>query len=394
VCGITTDITERRRLEEQLQRSQKMEALGRLASGVAHDFNNVLTAILGNAELLQSSGLDESELEYTNDIKKAVQLASSLTRQLLAFSRRQVRELRVVDLNEVVTGIEGLLRHVSAEGVKLSLACAPTPVRVKADVSQLEQVLLNLVINAHDAMPGGGTVTVTTKVVKLDEEAAVKLGVAKPGEYSSLEVRDTGIGITPGVKARLFEPFFSTKAGKGTGLGLATVYGITQQSGGHVLVDSEPGAGALFTVLLPHEVSPVPKREPVRIMKYPAVKGACVLVVDDDSAVRRVLARVLRDAGYEVLSAGDGLEALQVESEHTGQIHVLVTDVLMPGMLGPELAQRFTARRPNVRLILMSGNAADALTHVGELPAGAQFLAKPLSVEQLTQTVRQLLTEK
>lgn len=392
VCGITTDITERHRLEEQLQRSQKMEALGRLASGVAHDFNNVLTAILGNAELLHTMALDADAGECVHDIKKAVQLASSLTRQLLTFSRRQVRELRVTDLNEVVTGIEGLLRHVSAEGVRLALDCAAAPVCVKADVGQLEQVLLNLVINAHDAMPGGGTVQVTTRVVQLDEADAVRLGVARPGAYASLEVIDSGVGITPEVRARLFEPFFSTKAGKGTGLGLATVYGITQQSGGYVLVDSEPGRGACFTVLLPHEPGVPPRREAPAPTRHPAARGAQVLVVDDDEGVRRVLVRVLREAGYDVLSAGDGEEALRLEAATRGPIHLLLSDVMMPGLMGPELARRFTARRPEARVILMSGNASDALSHVGELPAGALFMAKPLSVEQLTQTLRQLLS--
>jgi CheY-like chemotaxis protein len=292
-----------------------------------------------------------------------------------------------------VTGIEGLLRHVSAEGVRLSLERASTPVCVKADLGQLEQVLLNLVINAHDAMPGGGTVMVTTRVVDLTEADAVRLGVAKPGAYASLEVADSGVGITPEVRARLFEPFFSTKGGKGTGLGLATVYGITQQSGGYVLVDSAPGQGSCFTVLLPHEPGVPPRREVPPPTRHPAVRAAHVMVVDDDEGVRRVLVRVLREAGYEVLSASDGDEALRLEAATRSPIHVLLSDVMMPGMMGPELARQFTARRPDARVILMSGNVSDTLSHVGELPEGALFLAKPLSAEQLTQTLRRVLSD-
>jgi nitrogen-specific signal transduction histidine kinase len=372
---IARNVTERRSLEEQFQQSQKMEAVGRLAGGVAHDFNNLLTVILGySAQLLAELPADDVHLEELDEINKAGERAAALTRQLLAFSRRQVLQPQVLDLNTVVADMERMLVRLLAADIRYVTVAAPEPARVRADCGQMEQVLMNLVVNARDAMPNGGTLTVE---------------VASAAPYVTLAVRDTGVGMDEATQRRIFEPFFTTKpAGVGTGLGLSTVYGIVTQSGGSVSVKSQVGAGTTFTVALPaiEKASEIAGED--RRTAAPAGGKGTILVVEDEAAVRNLICAVLKRAGYQVLAASDGAEARLLSEDHPGEIHLLLTDMVMPGTRGDELARYLKSSRPDLRVLLMSGYTDQT---VGELAADVAFLQKPFTPSSLSQAVRRAL---
>ena len=392
--AIARDITQRKSLEAQLLQAQKMEAVGQLAGGVAHDFNNLLTVILGSADLLLDTlGPDHPEREEAEEIRKAGLRAADLTRQLLAFSRQQVLAPQVLDLNEVVATMDKILRRVIGEDIDLRTVPSRDLRAVRADPGQFEQVVMNLAVNARDAMPSGGKLTIETANVELDEayarEHAVEL---KPGHYVMLAVSDTGIGMDVATQARIFEPFFTTKAkGKGTGLGLATVYGIVKQSGGHIWVYSEPGHGTTFKIYLPRveDAAAPAKATPASI---PSLRGSeTILLVEDQEEVRRLARRVLEARGYAVLVAASGAEALQVAAAHTGPIHLLATDVIMPGMSGREVGLRLAPARPETKVLYLSGYADESIVHHGVLEPGIAFLQKPFTAEALGRKVREVL---
>jgi two-component system cell cycle sensor histidine kinase/response regulator CckA len=393
VMVLANDITERRRLEEQFRQTQRMEAVGQLAGGVAHDFNNLLTVITGYCELLFHSLTDRiPDLRRVQEIHRAAARAASLTRQLLAFSRKQALEPPVLDHDEVVQGMVPMLSRLLGEHVHLNTPRAPLIGRVKADSGQIEQVVMNLAINARDAMPDGGTLTIALADVELD--AAPRGGdvALRSGPHVMLAVGDTGCGMDAATRARIFEPFFTTKeVGKGTGLGLATVYGVVQQSDGAIQVESEPGRGATFRIYLPR-VKPVAVAGEVAAALEEAASGReTVLVVEDEKAVRALEAEVLAGHGYNVLVAGDAQEALAIEERCEGPIALLVTDVVMPGRSGRELVQEFARRRPGARVLYVSGYANDAFVGGGLLEAGTWFLQKPFSPEALARKVRDVL---
>jgi PAS domain S-box-containing protein len=392
--GVLTDVTERRKLEDQYRQSQKMEVVGRLAGGVAHDFNNLLTVINGYGEMVLAvlpSG--HPARESVVEMVKSGERAAALTRQLLAFSRQQVLAPRVLNLNTVITETERMLRRVIGEDIELATRLQPSLGPVRADPGQLEQVLLNLAINARDAMPQGGRLTVETRDVDLDEAYAVEHAGAIPGRYAVLAVSDTGVGMTPEVRARVFEPFFTTKGpGKGTGLGLATVHGIVSQSGGRVEVYSEIGHGTTFKVYLPRfgESPSANRRLQSRLTATPR-GNETILLAEDEESVRALSRYVLRDCGYAVLEAADGEEALKLCAGERGEIHLLVSDVVMPGMGGRQLAERLRALRPDIRVLYLSGYADDAVIRHGVLEAEVNFLQKPFSVSALARKVREVL---
>ena len=384
---------ERTRLETQLIQAQKMEAIGQLAGGVAHDFNNLLTAILGFADIaLKRVGSKDPLTDDLGQIRNAGQRASELTRQLLAFSRKQIIAPRVVDLNTVVHGMEKLLRRVIGEDIDLITVLNPHLGRVKADVGQLEQVIMNLAVNARDAMPQGGKITIKSADADLDEAYARSHVAVKPGPYVMLAVSDTGCGMDKATLARLFEPFFTTKdKGKGTGLGLSTVYGIVKQSNGNIWVYSEPGQGSTFKIYLPRVEEPLAAPRPGDVRKSAAGGSEVILVVEDDEMVRNLARVVLRQVGYAVLEAGNGDEALRLCEKHPGRIHLLLTDVIMPQMGGRELARRLKQLRPDLRIVFFSGYTSNAIVHHGILESGLAFLQKPFTLDALTQKVRAVL---
>jgi len=391
--AIARDITQRKSLEAQLLQAQKMEAVGRLAGGVAHDFNNLLTAILGSADLLlESLGPDHSEREEAEEIRKAALRAADLTRQLLAFSRQQVLAPQVLDLNEVVANMDKMLRRVIGEDIDLRTAPSRDLGAVRADRGQLEQVVMNLAVNARDAMPKGGKLTIETANMELDEAYAREHPVVKPGSYVMLAVSDTGVGMDAETRARIFEPFFTTKPkGKGTGLGLATVYGIVKQSGGYIWAYSEPGRGTSFKIYLPRvEDVAVPARSTPATT--PSLRGSeTILLVEDQEEVRRLVRRVLEARGYTVLVAASGAEALQVAATHAGPIQLLVTDVIMPAMSGREVGLLVAAARPEAKVLYLSGYADESIVHHGVLEPGIAFLQKPFTAQGLARKVREVL---
>jgi signal transduction histidine kinase len=349
---------ERRRLEEQLRQSQKMEAVGRLAGGIAHDFNNLLMVIMGHGELLRRS-LDPNDprLRKLQHVMGASERAARLVRQLLAFSRKQVMEPQVVDLNALVSDTARMLRPLLGEDVKVVTRLDPALGRVRVDPAQIEQVLMNLAVNARDAMPSGGTITLETADVRVPAS-----GETSPARQAALSVRDTGHGMDEKTRAHAFEPFFTTKDGSGgTGLGLSTVYGIVQQSGGQIALESAPGRGSCFRILLPCAEGPGEPRETGPAAAAPPAGGETVLVVEDEPAIRALACEMLESHGYLTLGAGSGEEALGLAVRHAGPIDLLLADVVMPGLAGPALAERFAVVRPQARVLLMSGYAGDDL---------------------------------
>lgn len=386
------DVTERRALEAQLQQTAKIEAVGRLAGGVAHDFNNLLTVINGYSEILQDIlGPDHQAGAYLAEIKNAGDRAAALTRQLLAFSRRQVLAPQVLDLNSVISNVEKMLRRLIGEDVKLRTVHDPALGRVKADPGQIEQVIMNLAVNARDAMPSGGNLTIETANVELDETYARTHITVKPGPHVMLAVGDTGIGMAPETKARIFEPFFTTKEmGKGTGLGLATVYGIVKQSGGSIWVYSELGQGTVFKVYFPAAGEAPAERQAVKDTGS-ASGSETILVVEDEEGVRSLIRLALVSGGYKVLLTEDAEKALAMCASHEGPIHLLLTDVVMPKMSGPAVAEKVSALRPGMKVLFMSGYTDDAIVHHGVLTEGVPFIQKPFSPVSLRQKVREVL---
>ena len=385
------DITTQRQLEAQLAQAQKMEAIGRLAGGVAHDFNNLLTVILSYSELLlEELPKDSSNRDDIGQIRKAAQGASELTRQLLAFSRQQVLEPKVVDLNAAVSGIERLLGRVLREDIQLRCTLAADAGTVRVDPGQLEQVIMNLAVNARDAMPNGGQLTVETANVDLDETYMQAHPLAAPGRYVMLAVTDTGTGMDSATQARIFEPFFTTKdVGKGTGLGLATVQGIVQQSGGFIWVYSEPNHGTCFKIYLPRVDASVSE---VAAVAGESIMGTeTVLVVEDVEAVRAVTRRMLERYGYHVLEAADGEDAMRLAANATEPIHLLLTDVVMPNVSGRDLADMFAQTYPHAKVLFMSGYTDDAIVRHGILEEGLACLQKPFTPQSLASKVRTVL---
>jgi PAS domain S-box-containing protein len=395
VLSIGRDITRQRQLERQLQQAQRMEAVGRLAGGVAHDFNNLLTAIIGTAELMKEDLGANPGMADLDEIVRTGNRAADLTRQLLAFSRQQVMDLQVMSPNDVVHGAEKLLRRLIGEDIELTVRLDPGAGLVMADPAQLEQVIMNLAVNARDAMPQGGRLDIETGEAELDEAYAATHADVRPGTYVLLTVSDNGTGMTPEVQSHLFEPFFTTKEpGKGTGLGLATVYGIIRQCGGHVAVYSEIGRGTAFKVYLPRTGQTVASTPPLE--KKPSVRGGSetILLVEDDPGVRSVARRVLERDGYRLLEAMDPAAALALSDQHQGTIAMLVTDVVMPGMSGPALASRLLALRPGLRVLYTSGYTREAIVHHGVLEPGVAFLQKPYTTTRLARTVREVLDRR
>ncbi len=381
---------ERRQLERQLQESQKLEALGRLAGGVAHDFNNVLTAVLGSTELLLlETPPDAATREELAIIREAATRAQDLIRQLLAFSARQVLTPAVVDLGALVKHVGKMLRRLIGEDIALTLERAPDLGAIRVDTGQIEQVLVNLAVNARDAMPEGGRLTLATSNVDLREGDA---GDLPAGRYVLLHVSDTGVGMDHATLARVFEPFFTTKAhGKGTGLGLATVYGIVRQSGGHITADSRPGAGAAFRIYLPRVEAVVEVAGDATPVAAPVPGTGTILIAEDDPLVRTLARKVLQQAGYAVLVAAGGAEALRLADEHPGPVDLLVTDVVMPGMNGRELMRQLVRRRPGVRVLYLSGYSDEAVERHGVLDPGTAFMQKPFTPAALAAKVRTVL---
>ncbi|HEY7511658.1 MAG TPA: PAS domain S-box protein [Vicinamibacteria bacterium] len=388
------DITERETLEAQLLQAQKIEAVGRLAGGIAHDFNNLVTAILGYADLLaRRLPAADALRRHVEEITRAAERAASLTQQLLAFSRKQVLQPRVLDVREVLESAQGLLRRLIGEDIELIILADAAVGRVRADPVQLEQVLLNLAINARDAMPQGGRLVLEAADVDFDETYAREHVGGRPGPFVMIAVSDTGHGMDRETQARIFEPFFTTKEmGKGTGLGLSTVYGIVKQSGGYIWVYSEPGRGTTFKVYLPRVAQPAAE-DTARVPATGPVAGGSetVLLVEDEDSVRELVEELLRAAGYDVLTAGRPADALRLADDCAGPLHLLITDVVMPQMAGPDLARRLRGMRPGLKVLYLSGYSPGIVADRGVLEEGAMFLQKPFSAEALETKVRETL---
>jgi len=388
------NLGELKRTQAQLLQAQKMEAVGRLAGGVAHDFNNLLTVIIGYANLLlKRLASDDPIRADLEQIRRATDQATALTRQLLAFSRKQVLQPKVLDLNAVVADMEKMLRRWIGEDINLVIVLSPEIGRVQADPGQIEQVIMNLVVNARDAMPAGGRLTIETANVNLDETYAREHIDAQPGRHVMLAVSDTGIGMDEETQSHLFEPFFTTKErGKGTGLGLSTVYGIVKQSGGSIYVYSEPGQGATFKVYLPRidEVAETPRPFAVPVE---LVQGSeTILLVEDEDMVRDLAQRILLQSGYTVLEARDADEAIRLCEQQRAPIHLMMTDVVLPGgMSGPDLVKHLKTSRPEIRVLYVSGYTDNAIVYHGVLDPGVTFLQKPFTPDDLARKVRQVL---
>jgi PAS domain S-box-containing protein len=393
VIGSWSDVTERKSLEAQFLQAQKMESVGRLAGGVAHDFNNLLGVIMGYGQLLAKQLPDESkQRRYVSEILDASDRASGLTRQLLAFSRREVVQPRVLDLNAAVAGSEGMLQRLLGEDIEVVSVLAKDLGRVRADPHQIQQILMNLVVNARDAMPSGGRLTIETADARLDSEYVRRHPAVEPGPYVLLAVSDTGHGMTAEVQARIFEPFFTTKeAGKGSGLGLGTVYGIVKQSGGHVWVYSEPGQGTTFKIYLPRVEDDAQLAElPSEAALLP--RGSeTILLVEDEAALRGVVSEMLESLGYTVLGVTKGTEALAVAERLEPPLHLLITDVVLPGMGGRELGELITAARPGIKILYVSGYTDDAVLRYGVKAREMAFLQKPFTSGMLARKVREVL---
>ena len=391
--GVATDITEHKALEQQLLQAQKMEAVGRLAGGVAHDFNNLLMAIMGYGELMRAKVLKDDPLYgHLENILKAGDRAAALTQQLLTFSRQKIVHPQVIDLNRVVLDLEPMLRRLIGEDLDLEVVTDRRLGAVKADPGQLGQIIMNLVVNARDAMPQGGRLTLKTAPVNFTVGCHSRFGLTPPGPYVMLEVQDTGVGMDEATQAHVFEPFFTTKEpGKGTGLGLSTVYGIVKQSGGYLDLESSPGAGSTFTIYLPR-LEAIVEPPKAKIPITASFRGEeTVLLVEDEDVLRGLLAKFLRLYGYTVLEARHGGEALLTCERHQGPIHVMVTDVVMPQMSGRELADRLTPLRPEMKVLYMSGYTEDALVQHGVADLSVAFLQKPFKPIELARRVHAVL---
>jgi PAS domain S-box-containing protein len=390
--GVVRDISERKRLEAQFRQAQKMEAIGRLAGGVAHDFNNLLTVINGYADLMLPNVPPEHDHRASlAAIRDAGERASALTSQLLAFSRKAIVAPRILDLNEVIAQAEKLLRRLIGEDILLTTVLTPSVCRIEADPNQLDQVIMNLAVNARDAMPTGGRLTVETRLVSHCECSDTSVSDIRPGRHVELTVRDTGCGMTEEVKSKLFEPFFTTKEqGKGTGLGLAVVHGVVKQAGGHISVESAVGRGTTFRMLFPEVPVPFTANDSG---PPPTVRRGTetVLLVEDEEAVRTLCRIALESQGYTVIAAASGRKAIQAIEHHNGPIQLLVTDVVMPGMSGRELADTVRVRLPGVRVLYISGYTDDAVVRHGVREATDAFLQKPFTPLGLSRKVRATL---
>jgi PAS domain S-box-containing protein len=396
VFGIAfiSDISVRKDLEAQLRNAQKMEAVGRLAGGVAHDFNNMLTVIAGyNRMILDELSTLDPLRGYAEEIHKAAERASALTNQLLAFSHRQIMQPRVIDVNAVIAQTENMLRRLLGEDIELVMNLAPDAGNIHSDPHHIEQAIVNLAVNARDAMPLGGRITIETSNAAIDETyAKTHIGV-QPGDFVMIAVSDTGHGMDSATRQKIFEPFFTTKPrGKGTGLGLATVYGMVKQSGGDIWVYSEPGQGTIFKLYFPRvaePVSPGTSEEPVHT---PPDAAETLLLVEDETQVRELEVRMLKQLGYHVLAAANGQEALEVSRAYQGKISLLVTDVVMPNMSGKQVADDLLSRRPALKVLYLSGYTANTIGHHGVLDSSVDFLTKPFTREALARKVREILS--
>ena len=393
VIGVALDITDRKHLADQLRVSQKMQAVGELAGGVAHDFNNLLMIVKGHAEMLLDRIQDSSPARHNlEQIQGATDRAATLTRQLLAFSRKQVLQPKILDLNDVVAGMIKMFARVIGENIDLAFLPGSKLAPVKADPGQMEQVLLNLVVNARDAMPDGGRLTIETCNVDVDRVSASQHPAMEAGSYVMLIVSDTGCGMDAGTQARIFEPFFTTKGhGKGTGLGLATVYGVVKQSGGFIWVYSEVERGATFKIYLPQVAAGLDHLATEKIVSGATPGTETVLFVEDEESVRELVRDYLGKSGYRVLDAADGVQALEVAAAHSGSIHILVTDVVMPRLSGRELVTRLTTTRPDLKVLYISGYTDDSIFRHGVLEGGVAFLQKPFNLKDLAHKIRGVL---
>jgi len=394
--GYLFDITDRKKLEEQLLQSQKLEAMGRLAGGIAHDFNNLLTVILGYIDILLDSNMkSKSNYMMLEQIQTASKSAISLTSQLLAFSRKQIIQPSITNLNSIIKNLEKMIRRLIGENIKLSTFLAEDLGNVKMDQSQIEQILLNLALNGRDAMPDGGELTFETKNVFLDDLYASQHISVKAGNYIMLSVSDTGIGIDKKIKDKIFDPFFTTKEkGKGTGLGLATIYGIVKQSGGNIWVDSEPGKGATFKIYLPRVFeNEVIEAKPVSTPQ--SFKGSeTILIIEDDQGILNLVYITLKDYGYKVQRAKNGKKAIEICKKYQDKIRLVITDIIMPKMSGKELAIKINKLSPGIKILFMSGYADNVIVHHGILDKGVNLLQKPFDSHDLVKKVREILDSK
>jgi nitrogen-specific signal transduction histidine kinase/ActR/RegA family two-component response regulator len=389
--GFVEDISERRAMELQLRQGQKMEAIGRLAGGVAHDFNNLLGVISGYGELVSEQIDPESELRKSvEQIRKAANRASALTRQLLAFSRQQVLETKVLDINVIVEDMVKMLPRLLGEDIELQATLDPELGAVKADQGQIEQVILNLAVNARDAMPGGGQLAIYTGRVRFDSDLALKHPSMAPGDYILLSVSDTGTGMDKHTQTHIFEPFFTTKErGRGTGLGLAMVYGFVKQIGGYVWVESEPGIGSTFAIYLPVAMEEAPQNSPGATITVPARGSGTILLVEDEESLRTLTRSILEQSGYTVLEASNGLEAVDIATDYSGPIHLLLTDMVMPGMNGRAVAEKVGRLHPGIRVAYMSGYTGFSTRETANL--NAVIIAKPFTRNILLQKLSETL---
>jgi signal transduction histidine kinase/CheY-like chemotaxis protein len=395
------DVSERHHAQEearkaaaQMRQALRMEAIGRLAGGVAHDINNLMTVVIGCGDLLLAElPVDQPHHQLVKDMKDAGDRAVAMATQLLAFGRKQMLVPAVVSLNDIVERTEQMLRRIIREDIRVACDLSPSLGRVKIDPGQMEQVIVNLALNARDAMPDGGTITLRTMDVRFEERSPDRAPEVRPGPYVALTVSDTGTGMDPATRAHIFEPFFTTKpSGKGTGLGLATVYGIVKQSDGYIYVQSELGRGSTFTIYLPEVADAVTPPPPAESTIQP--RGTeTVLLVEDDDGVRAIARLILQRSGYTILEATDGAEALRLYERHPGHIDLLLTDAVMPNMGGRTLAERFTAARPGVKVLFMSSYTPDDSLRLGVQKQQAAFLQKPFTAGTLTRKVRQVLDD-